>query len=64
MLRNLQFDLSSLRNVDGDGDGNTDGDGDNNSKKNYLYANTHTKYGKDDPDWEIVRAELPNQGEM
>ena len=60
VLRNLQFDLSSLRNVDVNGEGNSNSNSNNNnnnSKNNYLYTNTHIKYRRDDdsPDWEIVR---------
>lgn len=54
-LRNMQFDLSSLRSTAG-----------KSSKKNFLYANTHGKYehGRHEPDWEIVRAELPQEGDV
>jgi len=58
VLRNLQFDLSSLRE---DSVHHTDA-----SKKSYLYANTHkTQYLKgEDSDWEIVRAQLPDAGDF
>eukprot|EP00537_Pseudo-nitzschia_pungens_P007131 CAMPEP_0172362718 /NCGR_PEP_ID=MMETSP1060-20121228/6258_1 /TAXON_ID=37318 /ORGANISM="Pseudo-nitzschia pungens, Strain cf. cingulata" /LENGTH=692 /DNA_ID=CAMNT_0013085279 /DNA_START=87 /DNA_END=2165 /DNA_ORIENTATION=- len=76
VLRNLQFDLSSLReaSLDDDYDGRflaknenenreteTDTDTDN---PNYLYANYHEKSASHDSQgddyWEIVRARLPN----
>ena len=55
-LRNIQFDLSSLRSLSNEGK----------DKKNFLYANTHGAYHHDmvrEPDWEIVRAELPKEGD-
>ncbi len=54
-LRNMQFDLSSLRST-----------GKSASKRNYLYANAHGKYehSHHEPDWEIIRAELPQEGDV
>jgi hypothetical protein len=57
VLRNTQFDLSSLRSASNENE--------NAKKKNYLYANTHAKYGDDqESDWEIIRAELPQKGDL
>ena len=55
LLRNPQFDLASLRT----------GKHNKSDNKNYLYANTHTKYTQQQKvsDWEIVRAELPLKGD-
>eukprot|EP00537_Pseudo-nitzschia_pungens_P011693 CAMPEP_0172387906 /NCGR_PEP_ID=MMETSP1061-20121228/5104_1 /TAXON_ID=37318 /ORGANISM="Pseudo-nitzschia pungens, Strain cf. pungens" /LENGTH=623 /DNA_ID=CAMNT_0013117657 /DNA_START=154 /DNA_END=2025 /DNA_ORIENTATION=+ len=53
VLRNLQFDLSSLRTNSPESAGN-----------NFLYANTHrAQYLKGEPsDWEIVRARVAGTG--
>jgi len=59
-LRNLQFDLSSLRSE-------FTNKKDKDSKKNYIYANTRSDI-KDFKktgflEWEIIRAQLPEQGD-
>jgi len=62
VLRNTQFDLSSLRSASNENNENSNA---NAEKKNYLYANTHAKYGADqESDWEIIRAELPQKGDL
>jgi hypothetical protein len=79
VLRNLQFDLSSLRSAPRNNERNrihsintNDIAGINSNfssnkkkEKNYLYANTHAFSNDDDsiPDWEIIRAELPHKGD-
>jgi len=57
-LRNVQFDLSSLRSKETKRKSA--------SKRNFLYANTHGQYihSHHEPDWEIIRAELPQQGDF
>jgi hypothetical protein len=63
VLRNPQFDLSSLRSASSE-NANANANA-NAKKKNYLYANTHAKYGADqESDWEIIRAELPQKGDL
>ena len=52
-LRNIQFDLSSLRSTSKDDE----------NKKNYLYANRYDENQEGQTDWEIVRAELPKKGD-
>lgn len=67
VLRNLQFDLSSLRSPLTDITPTTSTRStpstSESHKKNYLYANTHASYSKKDEvsEWEIVRAELPQK---
>jgi len=61
VLRNIQFDLSSLRSSSNRKANKKANQKKGETKKNFIYANSHIVGGVD---WEIVRAELPQQGDF
>jgi len=68
VLRNLQFDLSSLRiaeDADYD-DYENDDEKEPNNRNNYLYANYRKEHyvNNERRNWEIVRARLPDAGDF